>query len=181
MGMAEVAALAATAEFEPPELTSTATGRRTRSAASPLNRSSLPSAKRYSTETFLPSEKPASSNPFPNARTNGAESSADRVLRNPITGLADCCARAASGHAAAAPTILMNSRRCMHPLRKGFVLPPRLALRDALARRNCQATANHRSVARMSKATSGIVVHAPHVAALMRATGHALRRANTFG
>ena len=34
------------------------------------------------------------------------------LLRNPITGIADCCARAASGHAAAAPPRRrMNSRR----------------------------------------------------------------------
>jgi hypothetical protein len=33
-------------------------------------------------------------------------------LRNPITGIAGCCARAASGHATAAPAnSLMNSRR----------------------------------------------------------------------
>src|SRR5438067_7312647 len=39
---------------------------------------------------------------------------ADRVLRNPITGIAGCCACATSGHAIAAPPIdLMNSRRCM--------------------------------------------------------------------
>ena len=36
------------------------------------------------------------------------------TLRNPITGIAGCCARAASGHAAAAPPrSVMNSRRCM--------------------------------------------------------------------
>jgi hypothetical protein len=33
------------------------------------------------------------------------------VLRNPITGIAGCCARAASGHTAAPPTSVMNSRR----------------------------------------------------------------------
>ena len=38
--------------------------------------------------------------------------SGDALLRNPITGIAGCCARAASGHAAAAPPRrLMNSRR----------------------------------------------------------------------
>jgi hypothetical protein len=30
---------------------------------------------------------------------------------NPITGIVGCCARAASGHAAAAPRSVMNSRR----------------------------------------------------------------------
>jgi hypothetical protein len=35
-------------------------------------------------------------------------------LRNPITGIADCCARAASGYATAAPPSKpMNSRRLM--------------------------------------------------------------------
>src|SRR5262245_23623652 len=47
-----------------------------------------------------------------NATTNGANDSADALLRNPITGIAGCCARAASGHVAAAPPSRpMNSRR----------------------------------------------------------------------
>jgi hypothetical protein len=33
------------------------------------------------------------------------------LLRNPITGIAGCCARAASGHAAALPSPAINSRR----------------------------------------------------------------------
>ena len=37
-------------------------------------------------------------------------------LRKPITGIAGCCARAASGHAAAPPSSVMNSRRFMRPL-----------------------------------------------------------------
>jgi hypothetical protein len=32
-------------------------------------------------------------------------------LRNPIIGIVACCARTASGHAAAAPSSVMNSRR----------------------------------------------------------------------
>ena len=40
--------------------------------------------------------------------------SGDAPLRNPITGIAGCCARAASGHAAAAPpSSVTNSRRLM--------------------------------------------------------------------
>jgi hypothetical protein len=39
------------------------------------------------------------------------ESSADRALRNPTTGTAGCCARTASGHAAALPSPAMNCRR----------------------------------------------------------------------
>jgi hypothetical protein len=38
-----------------------------------------------------------------NAAKKGACSSADEESRNPITGIAGCCAFAASGHAAAAP------------------------------------------------------------------------------
>ena len=42
------------------------------------------------------------------------EKGAAMGLTNPITGIAGCCARAASGHAAAAlPTRLMKSRRLM--------------------------------------------------------------------
>ena len=38
--------------------------------------------------------------------------SGDVRLRNPITGIAGCCARAASGHVAAAPpSSVMNFRR----------------------------------------------------------------------
>ena len=37
--------------------------------------------------------------------------SGDPGLRNPITGIAGCCARAANGHAAAPPISVMNSRR----------------------------------------------------------------------
>src|SRR5215831_5337440 len=41
----------------------------------------------------------------------GRYPSSDVLLRNPTTGSAGCCARAASGHAAAPPTSVMNSRR----------------------------------------------------------------------
>src|SRR5262249_38281098 len=43
--------------------------------------------------------------------TGSAYPSGDAPLRNPITGIADCCARAASGHAVAPPSSTMNSRR----------------------------------------------------------------------
>src|SRR4051794_15840175 len=43
------------------------------------------------------------------------------MVRNPITGIADCCARPTSGHAAAAPpSSVTNSRR----LTSGIGLPP---------------------------------------------------------
>jgi hypothetical protein len=37
----------------------------------------------------------------------------DSMLRNPITGIAGCCARAASGHATAPPSVAKNFRRSM--------------------------------------------------------------------
>src|SRR5262249_49119969 len=44
----------------------------------------------------------------------GAYASGDALLRNPITGIAACCARAMSGHAATAPpSAASNSRRPM--------------------------------------------------------------------
>jgi hypothetical protein len=44
--------------------------------------------------------------------------SADWELRNPITGTAGCCARAATGHAAALPSPAIKSRRRIrHPLK----------------------------------------------------------------
>src|SRR5262249_42471667 len=57
---------------------------------------------------------PASLNPWRNAVTIGALPLADVPSRNPITGIAACCARVAIGHATAAlPTSVMNSRRLM--------------------------------------------------------------------
>jgi hypothetical protein len=39
------------------------------------------------------------------------------VFRNPITGIAGCCARAVMGHVAAPPSAVMNSLRRMSPIR----------------------------------------------------------------
>jgi len=59
-------------------------------------------------------EKPASPRPLRNACNTGPVSSGERALKNPITGLAACCARAVNGQAAVAPpSNLMNSRRLM--------------------------------------------------------------------
>ena len=50
--------------------------------------------------------------PSLSASTILPESFSDRLLRNPTTGVATCCARAATGHAATAPPRrLVNSRR----------------------------------------------------------------------
>src|SRR5262245_36523571 len=57
--------------------------------------------------------KPVSPNPARNAATRAAESSSDRLPRNPTTGIVGCCARATHGHAVAPPSSVMNSRRLM--------------------------------------------------------------------
>ena len=75
----------------------TATCRSTSSAASAGSRSSWPSAQRNSIATFWPSTKPASLKPWRNACYQIGVGPGDRPLRNPITGIAGCCARAASG------------------------------------------------------------------------------------
>src|SRR5437899_1725437 len=54
-------------------------------------------------ETFWPSTKPASFKPWRNAVTRCVASASDVLRRNPITGIAGCCARAASGHDTVAP------------------------------------------------------------------------------
>ena len=49
------------------------------------------------------------------------------LLRNPITGVV-CCARVASGQAAALPMNVMKSRRCMAaPIGSGTIVPTTLA------------------------------------------------------
>src|SRR6516165_7706204 len=60
--------------------------------------------------TFWFSMNPVSANPRRNAATRCALSSGERALRNPITGIGGCCARAASGHTAAPPISVMNAR-----------------------------------------------------------------------
>jgi ATP-dependent DNA ligase len=60
--------------------------------------------------------------------TMSSEPVAVEFLRNPITGMAGCCARTVSGHAAAPPRSVMNSRRFITRL-------PRRRARSAWARR----------------------------------------------
>src|SRR5262245_26021530 len=71
--------------------------------------------------TFLPSTNPASFRPCRKGSTVYAKPAAGVLLRNPTTGIAVCCARAATGHAAAAPpNSVMNSRRFIRsPRRRG--------------------------------------------------------------
>jgi len=67
-----------------------------------------------------------------NADVPDAESSAERLLRNPITGIAGCCARAATGDAMAAPpSTAMNSRRLIRsPRRRAASAQPELYTRS---------------------------------------------------
>ena len=104
IGIEDVAAFAATTDGSPPVVTSTATRLRTSSAASAGRRSYWPSAQRYSTATFCPSMYPLACSPMRNASTRCLESLSDLLLRNPIKGIAGCCARAASGQVTTAAT-----------------------------------------------------------------------------
>jgi hypothetical protein len=56
---------------------------------------------------------PASFTPCRNAATLDAYPPGELLWRNPTTGIADCCARAASGQTTALPSVTMISRRWM--------------------------------------------------------------------
>jgi hypothetical protein len=112
-----VAALAASAADVLPGVAMTVTRRRTRSAANAGKRSFWPSAaQRYSMATFWPSTNPNCLSPSRNAASMSAKPSDDWACRYPITGIAGCCPRAASGQrlddvAAVPPSAAMNARR----------------------------------------------------------------------
>ena len=72
-GIVEVARVAARAEGSPPSPASTATRRRTSSAASAGSKSYWPRAQRNSMAMFWPSTKPISPKPCRNAATKGTE------------------------------------------------------------------------------------------------------------
>ena len=62
--------------------------------------------------TFWPSTKPDCAQALLESADMTCRLADDLLLRNPTTGIADCCARAASGHAAVAPpSSAMKSRR----------------------------------------------------------------------
>ena len=65
---------------------------------------------------ILALDVPGFANALPECGHKACSVAGDELLRNPITGIGGCCARAASGHAAAPPaTPLMKSRRLMQP------------------------------------------------------------------
>src|SRR5262245_50172626 len=111
--MTDVACLAATIAAVA-EVTMTSTLRRTNSAAISSKRSVRPSAQRYSIATVRPSIQLSSCNRRTKAATHWPWDEGVPATSNPMIGsFADCCARAASGHAAAPPSSDMNARRLM--------------------------------------------------------------------
>src|SRR6516164_4345000 len=64
----------------------------------------------------------------------GRYPSSDVLFRNPTTGIAACCARAASGHTAAPPTSVMNARRLIVAPRGQNHAPHRLTAVRVLER-----------------------------------------------
>jgi hypothetical protein len=78
-----------------------------------VNRSYCSSAQEKWLITFRPSTYPVSLRPRRNSTKRQTSDCWDPLLRKPITGMVGCCARAASGHAAAPPTAASNSRRPM--------------------------------------------------------------------
>src|SRR5262249_61880864 len=70
-----------------------------------------PPAQRYSITTVRPSIQPSSRSRCTKAAVHGLQAEGTAVPRYPTVGSFGCCARAASGHAAAAPPrSVMNSR-----------------------------------------------------------------------
>ena len=110
-GIVVVAALVANTEAPPPVAAITATLRPTRSAASAGNRSGCPSKKRYSTRHCGLRQSRLHLSRGETHLSRLAARFSPRLVRKPTTGMTGCCAPAASGHAAAPPSSVMNSRR----------------------------------------------------------------------
>src|SRR5215467_8083180 len=122
IGISRVACLAATA-VGVNQVTMISTLRRTSSAANSGSRLICPSADRNSNRMFCPSIYPRSCSPCRITRQN-CSGLILPMTSAPMVGTFGCCARAASGHATAAPpTVAMNSRRpmwfAMRPSRGG--------------------------------------------------------------
>src|SRR5262249_46448207 len=107
----DVAVFAASAELAPPFAAITLTPWFTNSPAKVGRSSYCPRAQRYSIATFRPSVYPTCPSPCLNAARYGTQVSDEAMLRNPIRGNTDCCARAAGGQATAPPRPAINSRR----------------------------------------------------------------------
>jgi len=112
IGMTDVASFAATT-VAVPDVAITSTLSRTSSAASSAARSLRPSAQRYSIATVRPSIQPSSRSRCTKAAVHWLWTEGVVAPKKPTIGNFACCALAASGHAAAPPTSVMNSRRPM--------------------------------------------------------------------
>src|SRR5262245_29595423 len=120
IGMVDVARLAAGTAVAPVTMTSTL--RCTKSATISAERSTRPSAQRYSIATVRPSVQPSSSNRRTKAAVQSRQLDAVLTPRYPMVGSFGCCACPARGLAAAAPPkSVMNSRRRIirSPRRRG--------------------------------------------------------------
>src|SRR5262245_59038501 len=99
-----------------PTLRITSQASATNSATSLRVRSASPVLHRISMRTLRPTVQPNCSSLSTNAVRRGwfAGSSAEKLVITPMRGIRSvCCAPAASGHAAAPPMSVMNSRRLM--------------------------------------------------------------------
>src|ERR1039458_7254293 len=114
IGMTDVACFAAITGAVPC-VTIISTLSRTNSATISAKRSLRPSAHRYSIATVRPSIQPSLRNCCTKAAVQSLQAEDVLAPKNPMVGsFAGCCARAANGHAAAAPPrSVMNSRRLM--------------------------------------------------------------------
>ena len=88
---------------------------RANSTAISARRAERPSVHRYCIAMVRPSIQPSCPNRWTKSVVLDPQAE-ESAPKNPMVGsLSDCCARAASGHAAAAPTSVMNSRRLTGP------------------------------------------------------------------
>ena len=117
IGIADVAALAASAEGSPPVVTNMAAPRWTRSKAIAGSRSYCPSAQRNSIATFFPSSYPVSPKPLRNAATRAVEFTrrpAAQIAYDRQTPLRVSRQRPARRHSARPPNKLAPSHPRLH-------------------------------------------------------------------
>jgi hypothetical protein len=112
IGMLAVARFAARASSVP-AASMTSTLSRTNSAAISAKRSWRPSAQRYSIAMLPPSLQPSCRSRWLKATAHWPWVAGVPRLNHPMVGTRACCARAASGHAAAPPRSAMKLRRPM--------------------------------------------------------------------
>src|SRR5262249_10103604 len=108
MGIVDVACFTVGAELEFVTIISALS--RANSAANSAGRSGRPSVQRYSIATVRPSIQPSSRSRAAKAAVHGPQDVGSAPMSPPMGTLPAGCARAASGHTAAPPSSVMNSR-----------------------------------------------------------------------